>query len=98
MDWTPIIVAVIGIFGSAGLWQWFQFKAKLAMEAKATDTRDKIAFRKNLELQVETMSDENKDLREKVEHLLLEMADVKAQLASAHATIRFLEDKLMSRG
>jgi predicted nuclease with TOPRIM domain len=97
MDWTSIAVALIGLAGSAGLWSWFRMKAELSAETKKNEKAERVAFRENLEDQVETLHDENKDLREKVERLLIEMAEVKAQLAEAHATIRYLEDKLINR-
>lgn len=97
MDWTPIIVAAIGILGTGGLWQWMQVKSKIAADIKAADKADKAEFRESLKAQVETLQKENKDLREKVELLLKEMAEVKAELAAANATIKHLEEKLMNR-
>jgi hypothetical protein len=43
------------------------------------------------------LQQENKDLREKVEQLLKEMAEVKAALAAANATIQHLEEQLRNR-
>ena len=97
MDWTPIIIAVIGVLGTGGLWQWMQTKAKLSAEAKAADNADKAEFRESLKAQVDTLQKENKDLREKVEQLLKEMAEVKAELAAANATIKHLEETLRNR-
>lgn len=97
MDWTPIIIAAIGVLGTGGLWQWMQTRSKLSAEAKAADNADKVEFRETLKTQVEMLQRENKELREKVELLLKEMAEVKAELAAANATIRHLEEKLRNR-
>lgn len=97
MDWTPIIIAAIGVLGTGGLWQWMQTRSKLSAEAKAADNADKAEFRETLKTQVEMLQRENKELREKVELLLKEMAEVKAELAAANATIRHLEEKLRNR-
>ena len=96
-DWTPIVVAAIGVLGTGGLWQWMQVKTKLAAEKDAIESRDKVEFRESLKAQVDMLQQENKDLREKVEILLKEMAEVKAELAAANATIRHLEEKLRNR-
>jgi len=97
MDWTPIIIAVIGVLGTGGLWQWMQVKSKLSAEAKSAENADKAEFRESLKAQVDMLQQENKELREKVEILLKEMAEVKAELAAANATIRHLEEKLRNR-
>jgi|DEB0MinimDraft_10_1074344.scaffolds.fasta_scaffold03605_8 uncharacterized protein YlxW (UPF0749 family) len=97
MDWTPIIVAAIGILGTGGLWQWMQVKAKISAEAKEADKADKAEFRESLKAQVDNLQKENKDLREKVELLLKEMAEVKAELAAANATIKHMEEQLRNR-
>lgn len=97
MDWTPIIIAAIGVLGTGGLWQWMQTRSKLSAEAKAADNADKAEFRDTLKAQVEMLQKENKELREKVEQLLKEMAEVKAELAAANATIKYLEEQLRNR-
>jgi peptidoglycan hydrolase CwlO-like protein len=97
MDWTPIIIAAIGVLGTGGLWQWMQVKSKLSAEAKSAENADKAEFRESLKAQVDMLQQENKELREKVEILLKEMAEVKAELAAANATIRHLEEKLRNR-
>jgi len=97
MDWTPIIVAAIGILGTGGLWQWMQVKAKISAEAKEADKADKAEFRESLKAQVDNLQKENKDLREKIELLLKEMAEVKAELAAANATIKHMEEQLRNR-
>lgn len=97
MDWTPIIIAAIGVLGTGGLWQWMQTRSKLSAEAKAADNADKAEFRDTLKAQVEMLQRENKELREKVEQLLKEMAEVKAELAAANATIKYLEEQLRNR-
>ena len=97
MDWTPIIIAVIGVLGTGGLWQWMQVKSKLSAEAKSAENADKAEFRESLKAQVDMLQQENKELRGKVEILLKEMAEVKAELAAANATIRHLEEKLRNR-
>jgi len=97
MDWTPIIIAAIGVLGTGGLWQWMQVKAKISAEAKSAENADKAEFRESLKAQVDMLQQENKELRGKVEILLKEMAEVKAELAAANATIRHLEEKLRNR-
>lgn len=96
-DWTPIIIAAIGVLGTGGLWQYMQTKAKLSAEAKSADSADKAEFRESLKAQVDDLKKENKELREKVEQLLKEMAEVKMKLAASETRTAHLEEMLRNK-
>lgn len=96
-DWTPIIIAAIGVLGTGGLWQYMQTKAKLSAEAKTAESADKAEFRESLKAQVDDLKKENKELREKVEQLLKEMAEVKMKLAASETRTAHLEEMLRNK-
>jgi len=61
------------------------------------DSETRIQFSDTLRIQVETLSEENKELHVKVEHLLKEMAHIRADLAESKATIKHLEEMLRNK-
>lgn len=95
---TTIIVAAITVLSGAGFWSWMQKKSELAYAKSERENAETIQFRETLKSQIDDLHTENKALREKVEELLLDTADLKAELADAKATIRHLEQQLMMRG
>lgn len=93
-EYIPVIVALVG---SAGLWGFLSTKAKFTHEKAMKDNETRVQFSDTLRIQVETLSNENKDLHTKVEQLLKEMAHVRAELAESRATIKHLEEMLRNK-
>jgi len=94
---VTIVLALIGVLGGAGFWGWMQKRSELSHKEMQEDKEERNEFRETLKTQVDMLQTENKDLREKVELLLKEMAEVKAELAAANATIRHLEEQLRNK-
>jgi len=90
----PIILAVLG---SAGLWGFLSLRAKQSHEKALKDDAKSAQFNDTLKEQVERLSDKLDKVIADKEQLLVEMADMKAQLAEANATIKHLEELLRSR-
>lgn len=91
---TPIIIALVG---SAGLWGFLSLRAKQAHEkSMKSDAKDAV-FNETLKEQVERLSEKLDKVIADKETLLIEMADMKAELAKANATIAHLEELLRSR-
>lgn len=91
---TPIIIAVVG---SAGLWGFLSLRAKQAHEkSMKSDAKDAV-FNETLKEQVERLSEKLDKVIADKEELLLQMADMKAELAQANATIKHLEELLRAR-
>lgn len=91
---TPIIIAVVG---SAGLWGFLSLRAKQAHEkSMKSDAKDAV-FNETLKEQVERLSDKLDKVIADKEELLMQMADMKAELAQANATIKHLEELLRAR-
>lgn len=90
----PIILAVLG---SAGLWGFLSLRAKQSHEKALKDDAKSAQFNDTLKEQVERLSDKLDKVIADKEQLLVEMSDMKAQLAEANATIKHLEELLRSR-
>lgn len=98
LDIESLIPVVVALVGSAGLWSFMSSRAKLSHERAMKDTETRAQFNETLKLQVEALSVENKQLYQKVEELLKEMACVRSELAESRATIKHLEEVLRNRG
>jgi len=93
-DYVPVIVALVG---SAGLWGFLSTKAKFSHEKAMKDSETRAQFNDTLREQVEALTSENRSLHVKVEQLLKEMAQVRAELAESKATIKHLEEMLRNK-
>lgn len=94
---TTILVAGITVVSGAGFWSWMQKKSELAYARTEQQNNETVQFRETLKSQIDGLHEENRALRLKVEELLRDTADLKAELADAKATIRHLEQQLMMR-
>ena len=90
----PIILAALG---SAGLWGFLSLRAKQAHEKSLKDDATTAQFNDTLREQVERLSEKLDKVISDKEQLLVEMSDMKAQLAEANATIKHLEEMLRQR-
>jgi len=90
----PIILAVLG---SAGLWGFLSLRAKQSHEKSLRDDNKNAEFNDTLKEQVQRLSEKLDKVIADKETLLLEMADMKAKLAEANATIKHLEEMLRQR-
>jgi len=90
----PIILAALG---SAGLWGFLSLRAKQSHEKSLKDDATTAQFNDTLREQVERLSDKLDKVISDKEQLLVEMSDMKAQLAEANATIKHLEQMLRQR-
>ena len=91
---TPILVALVG---SAGLWSFLAQRNKLQHDREQESEARIASFNSTLSAQVAKLSDKIDVLTQDKERLLLDMADLKAQLAEAHTTIKHLEELLRHR-
>lgn len=90
----PIILAALG---SAGLWGFLSLRAKQSHEKSLRDDDKSAQFNETLKEQVERLSDKLDKVIADKEELLLQMADMKAELAQANSTIKHLEELLRAR-
>ena len=91
---APIIIALVG---SAGVWGFLTQKAKQNHERMLKQDANTAEFNDTLKEQVDILNSKVDRLLDEKEELLKAVADLRADLASAQATIKHLEDKLMSR-
>ena len=91
---TPIIIALVG---AGGMWQLFALRAKQAHEARIADKQERGEFNDTLREQVDRLAEKLDAVTAENKKLLLEMAELKAQLASAQTTIKHLEAALMNK-
>lgn len=90
----PLVLAVLG---SAGLWGFLSLRAKQSHEKSLKDDAKTAQFNDTLREQVERLSEKLDKVISDKEQLLLEMSDMKAQLAEANTTIKHLEEMLRQR-
>ena len=97
MTFEQILPILIAAMGSAGLWGFLSLRAKQNHEKALKDDAKSAEFSETLRIQVDRLSEKLDKVIADKEQLLLEMANMKAQLAEANATIKHLEEMLRSR-
>lgn len=97
MNMDALMPLAIALVGSAGLWSFLSMRSKFAHERSMKDDEKSAVFNDTLKEQVERLSDKLDRVIADKEQLLLEMADMKAELARANATIKHLEELLRSK-
>lgn len=97
MNMEALMPLAIALIGSAGLWSFLSMRSKFAHERSMKDDEKSAVFNDTLREQVERLSTKLDKVIADKEQLLLEMADMKAELAQANATIKHLEELLRSK-
>lgn len=97
MTFEQILPILIAAMGSAGLWGFLSLRARQNHEKALKDDAKSAEFSETLRIQVDRLSEKLDRVIADKEQLLLEMANMKAQLAEANATIKHLEEMLRSR-
>jgi predicted nuclease with TOPRIM domain len=97
MNIDTLMPLAIALVGSAGLWSFLTMRNKLSHEKSLKDDARSAQFNDTLREQVERLSDKLDKVIADKEQLLVEMSDMKAELAQARATIKHLEEMLRSR-
>jgi hypothetical protein len=97
MNIDTLMPLAIALVGSAGLWSFLTMRNKLSHEKSMSDDARSAQFNDTLREQVERLSDKLDKVIADKEQLLVEMSDMKAELAQARATIKHLEDLLRAR-
>ena len=89
---------LIAMLGSAGLWGFITMKAKQNHERQISDSNHRAMFNETLREQVENLSTKVDKLVVEKEELLKAIADLRAELAEARATVQHLESVIRLRG
>lgn len=97
MNMEALMPIAIALIGSAGLWSFLSMRSKFAHERSMKDDEKSAVFNDTLREQVERLSTKLDKVIADKEQLLLEMADMKAELAQANATIKHLEELLRAK-
>ena len=97
MTFEELVPIIIALVGSAGVWGFLTQKAKQNHERMLKQDASTAEFNDTLKEQVDILNSKVDRLLDEKEELLKAVADLRADLASAQATIKHLEDKLMSR-
>lgn len=92
MPIEQIIALVTAIGGAAGFWQYLNNKAEKENEQLMADKETRAEFNTTLRVQVESLSEKVDKLVSEKEDLLEAMADLKADLAAAQATVQHLQN------
>jgi len=91
---VPIIVALVS---AGGLWTYLSKRAQWSFESLKNDNNSRAEFQETLRDQVDRLSEKLDLVLADKEQLLREMAELKASLARAEATIQHLEQRLMMK-
>lgn len=97
IDYTAIVVAICGLLGTGGIWQYLQNKSKLNFNARNLENQANLDFRESLKAQVALLNDKVDKLITEKEELLKEMAKIQLQLAEANLTIMHLEEFIRNK-
>lgn len=90
----PVLVALVG---SAGLWGFLTLKAKQSHEKSLRSADNHAQFNETLREQVENLDAKVDKLVMEKEELLKAIADLRAELAEARATVQHLENLMRMR-
>ena len=97
MNIDTLMPLAIALVGSAGLWSFLTMRNKLNHEKSMSHDPRSAQFNDTLREQVDRLSDKLDKVIADKEQLLVEMSDMKAELAQARATIKHPEEMLRSR-
>ena len=93
-DAVPLLVAALG---SAGLWGYLSTRIKIAHDKAKHEASVVAEYSKSVKEQVECLAAKLDQLTHDKEQLLMEIADLRAELAEANATIKHLQELLRAR-
>jgi hypothetical protein len=94
LDYTVIIVSLIGLLSTGGLWNYLQNKSKLNHDRQMNESTANLEFRESLKEQVTLLTVKVDKLISEKEELLGKLADIQIELAKANSTILHLEETL----
>jgi len=97
MDIEPYLPILVALVGSAGLWSFLSTKAKQEHERRMKVESKSAEFNDTLKEQVEALSNKVDKLVVEKEELLKAIADLRAELAQARATVQHLENMIRMR-
>lgn len=89
MNWENILVPLIGILGTTGIWQYLQFRQKTKLEERKYQTetsadmmyRDDLKNRvKNLEALLAVSSEEKDAMRDEIKTLVAEVNALRVEV------------------
>ena len=90
----PFVVAVLG---SAGLWSYLATRYRAQHDKAMQEATVLSQYTTNVKEQVDKLSAKLDELTHDKEQLLMEIADLRAELAEANATIKHLQELLRAR-
>jgi peptidoglycan hydrolase CwlO-like protein len=97
MDIEPYLPILVALVGSAGLWGFLSTKAKNEHERRMKEESKSAEFNDTLKEQVESLNTKVDKLVVEKEELLKAIADLRAELAEARATVQHLENMIRMR-
>jgi len=97
MDLDALTPVFIALAGSAGLWGFLSTRAKQEHERRMVQDNKSAEFNETLKEQVESLNQKVDKLVVEKEELLKAIADLRAELAEARATVQHLEQMIRMR-
>lgn len=98
MNWDQLTPIILALVGSAGLWGFLSQRAKQAHERSLHESDQRAEFNETLKEQVTLLNTKVDKLVVEKEELLKAIADLRAELAEARATVQHLEAVVRLRG
>lgn len=97
MELDALMPVFIALAGSAGLWGFLSTRAKQEHERRMKQESTTAEFNETLKEQVESLNHKVDKLVVEKEELLKAIADLRAELAEARATVQHLENMIRMR-
>lgn len=97
MDLESLMPVLVALVGSAGLWGFLSTRAKQEHERRMVQDNKSAEFNETLKEQVESLNQKVDKLVVEKEELLKAIADLRAELAEARATVQHLEQMIRMR-
>lgn len=90
-QYTPIVLTIVSVLGSAGAWQFYQNKLKLKHQIVEADKKDQLLFRDDLRERVAILESKLEDTLTEKEKLLNNFAKLQAHCTEFRVKLEFLE-------
>jgi hypothetical protein len=89
LNWTAVVVAVVGVFSSIGFWNYRQLKAKASDEKDNAMNQMLLREIAELKAKVDILLKDKEELLEEISYLRAELAATKAELHAVNNMLRY---------
>jgi cell division protein FtsB len=92
LDLTAIVIAIVGVFGSIGYWNYKQTKFKASEDKDSAMNQMLLREIAELKAKVDILLKDKEELLEEISYLRAELAATKAELHAVNNMLRYGKD------